>query len=423
MRASWLAAILLAAALLPCWQAPVAGQTTPAPLPCNMTCDRTVNPLDIMVNERVRVDLGCTANCEQTRRPLDVFFVVDRTITMFEKRYMDATKAALVEFVNRLDMRSEAAGLITFAATERVVTNLTRDRNALLAGINSIRMSEEADVRGLQGAFRTATAKLDNDGTPGNHRVIVVIEAGPDVNQVNINMPTVTQAARNAGVSVVFLMFPGTAYTHYVDAASDCSSPLCPRWSAPGGQPKQKMAWNVDAASIGQILNNTVREVITATGENIRQVRVREVMHSCAVFDPTSAVPPPNSPPGPPYIAMDWTFVGGNPLSFRVQYEAQLVCADDTYPVTSQTIAVIDMDSGQQITHNLPNPLVRVRGPHGPTETPTATLEATATVSATPTEAATEEATSTPTPTEEPTTPAAVPVYLPSLWRSLTYAR
>ncbi len=420
MRRHWVGAAWAAASVLLWCGAPAAGQTTPTPLPCNMVCDRTVQPLDILVNEKVQVNLGCTANCEQARRPLDVFFVVDRTMTMFGKRYMDPTKAALIEFVNKMDLRTEAAGLITFARNDQVVTNLTHDRNALLSGINAIRMSEEEDVRGLPAAFRTATGKLDNDGTPGNHRVVIIIEAGPDQNQANINMPTVTQAARNAGVSVVFLMFPGTAYTHYVDAASDCSSPLCPRWSAPGGQPKQKMAWNVDGASIGSMLNSTVREVVTATGQAIRQVRIREAMHSCAAFDPTSAVPPPTNPVAPPYVAMDWIFPGTSPLLFQVQYEAQLVCGDDSYPVTSMTVAVIDMDDGRQISHNLPNPLVRVRGPAAPTETATATAQASATAS----EAPTELATTTATPTEEPTTPSpSTALYLPALLQSYAYTR
>jgi hypothetical protein len=419
--------VLLGAPAQGSWGAPAQPTAAPTeePLPCDAQCTRTVEPLDVLLNDKVHVKISCSGKCPTTQKPIDLFFVVDRTNTMFDQKsggstYMALAQQGMISFINAMDFNTSSAGLITYAASDSVSLNLTHDRDSILHAINTIRRSEETDVRGLQGAFRTATQKLQGDGTPGNAPWIIVIAGGPDMTQANINMPTVTQAARNAGIWVAFLMFKGSFYSHYIEASSDCTAAACPRWQTSPGHVIQKYAWGVNDTgwpSITEVLGKTMVDLLLS-GTMITQLQVREAMHGCAVFDLASSNPPPTAPQVPPYMVMDWIYPRSDLAGITIDYDAQMIC-EDTYPVTAASRMTVDYTNGQQ-TRLLNNPLVTVHGPITPSPTvatPTSTVPPPATSTPTASATATVPIPTTPVPSPSPTktSPDRYPVYLPAL--------
>ena len=353
-------------------------------LPCDVTYDRTVAPGTIAVNESVHVRITVNGTCPQGSRGLDVFFVVDRSVTMFDKSYMNPTKDALQNFVNAMDFTKSMAGLITYAANEQVNQPLTTNRDSVLQAIDRIRLNEENDVRALPDAFRTATQLLDRDGIQGNDKIILIVAAGPDVDGALVNMPTVTQAARNAGVKVIFLMFPDSRYLHYVEASSDCTGSHCQSWSSRAGV-IVKWAWGVDANTIDSILSGLVP--ILARSLGITSVAVEDYLHSGAVLVPGSVQPPQSA--GSDRVLI-WSRTDIPAGGMVLEYDARMIYEDETYPVTDVTeLAITYSDGSPAYRRDLPNPDITVLSelptntpgtpdptdtpPPDPTDTPTAT--------------------------------------------------
>lgn len=389
-----------------------------AQLPGNIAYDRVVAPLDVALGEKVHVTIELSYDNVRTSRGTDVIFVVDRTPTMFDTSIsrptpMDVTKEALQFFVNSMDVAKSEAGLITYAGTHSIGRNLTDDQDAMLQAIRNIRMDQENDVRGLVGAFRTATQKLDNDGTPGNEKVVMIVVAGPDQGQELVNMPTVTQAARNAGVKVVFLMFqiPGkinAAYGHYVAASSDCSWGYCVNWS---GMTSPKYAWGVGVegnSDIRTVTRNLVEHFLFMP--SLGRLLVNEGFDPVNVhLLPNTVAPPPARVVGPPYYDVQWEFDNLTRGSVTIDYDAEPVYPDDTYPVTSVSQLILELSDGQRLPPiDLPNPMLTVRSA-------VPTTPATPTETATPTEAPPSEtpATATPTASATPTEGPEGAIFLP----------
>lgn len=381
-------------------------------LPCGMTASRTVAPTQVLQGERVQVRIEVNGTCAGGSKGIDTFFVVDRSVTMFDKRYLDDTKAALTRFVNAMDFDKSKGGLITFASSENVGSNLTGDRDALLQAIRTIRLSQETDVRGLQGAFRTATQKLDNDGAPGNERVIIIVVAGPDVNQALLNMPTVTQAARNAGVKVVFLMFPDSRYLHYVEAASDCTGSYCGLWTSRAGN-LSKWAWVVDKIGTANDIDERFKILIDVLlrAPTLTGLSVDDSLFAGVTFVPGSASPPPSRVLGSSDLVWDMTAVP--PGGLVITYD---VTADDLgrYRTAVVTRLEVTLSDNTRTTLALPNPEIEALDPSLITPTVTITPQPTATEPATPTPEVTEPPTPAPTASPVPTEVLEPkPVYLP----------
>ncbi len=391
-------------------RAPVRAQ---AELPCGMTADRTVSPAQVVQGERVQVRIEVNGTCAGGPKGIDVFLVVDRSVTMFDKGYLDPTKDALMRFVNAMDFTKSKGGLITFASSENVGSNLTSDRDSLLQAIRTIRLSQETDVRGLQGAFRTATQKLDNDGAPGNERVIIIVVAGPDVNQALLNMPTVTQAARNAGVKVVFLMFPDSQYVHYIEAASDCTGSFCGLWGSRSGT-LSKWAWGVDKTGTADDIDERFKILIDLLlrEPSLTGLGVNDSLYAGVTFVAGSASPPARILGGGADLFWDLTAVP--PGGLVITYE---VTADDIgrYRTAVVTRLEVALSDNTRTTVALPNPEIEVLDPALITPTVTITPSPTATepATSTPTQPAVTD-TPTPTPSPTPTEPPALqPVFLP----------
>jgi len=408
----------------------VQAQTAP---PGNIQIERIVSPLDVAVGDSVHVQIGIEYDNARTSNGVDVFFVVDRTPTMYNTSIsrphpMDITKDALQFFVNSMDFTKCQAGILTYAGNVSVGRNLGDNQDALLQAIRAIRMAEEDDVRGLQAAFRTATQKLHDDGIPGNDKLIIIVVAGPDVGQQLLRMPTVAQAARNAGVGVLFLMFqiPGkvnAAFGHYVDAASDCTWGYCPTWSPTGGgQARQKYAWGVGvegASDIREVMRRLVEHFMFEP--TLARIVVREG------FDPASVgllahtvVPPPARVVGPPFYEAEWEYDNLTRGRIDIDYDVEVLYPDDTYPVaTISQVYLFTTDGGVIGPIDMPNPDLTVHGTGTPTvqtgtpPAPTTPAPAPTTPSATDTP----DVTPSPTPDSSPTadTPAPAPagIYLP----------
>jgi hypothetical protein len=341
------------------------------PMPCGVTSDRAVRPSTVVADEKVHVEItiggGWEGECSSETKGIDIFFVVDRSSTMFDKKYLDPTKAALEDFVNSMDFTKSSAGLITYAANDNINLNLSRNRDSVLGAINRIRLSEEDDTRGLQGAFRVATEKLDNDGQPGNQRIILIVTAGPDKQQQLINMPTVTQAARNAGVLVVFVMFEDSTYTHFVEASSECRADICPTWNL-RPVPKRKYAWEVTAGNIGTLMHALVTHLLRSV--QISAVKVVESANFGAEFVPGSASPPPSVGP-PTYLNLEWEFANGlPPTGLKVSYDVKMTLSGETYETMFSTDLEVYYNDGSFATRPLPNPPVTVLDPRDITATP-----------------------------------------------------
>jgi len=359
-----LVAILAVWALPP---APAVGQDPQ--LPCPVTANRTVNPLSVAVGGTVHVSVTLQADCAGGAKAIDAFFVVDRSVTMIEDQLLQPTQDALIAFVNAMNFPASKAGVITYAANESISRNLTGDRDAIIQAINAIRLSQETDVRGLQGAFRTATQKLDGDGTPGNEKVIFIVAAGADTAQALLTMPTVTQAARNAGMKVIFLMFPDARFTHYVDASSDCDEPWCPAWQGPRGAVLRKWAWGVEESTMDDVMRELAARLLRLP--TLDAVTVSDSLNFAAEYVVGSASPPFDRPEVPPYEDLEWDLgrppAGGATVSYDVR-----MTEEGEYPVAVLTRAFLTFSTGpQQFILPLPNPAVRVSG--AVVETPTST--------------------------------------------------
>ncbi len=411
--------------------APAAGQEQPA-LPCGVEVDRTVSPLQIHTDETVHVKLtatgGDSGDCGGTSRAADVFFVVDNTETMFNPQFglIDPTRDALIDFVNQMDFRTSKAGLITFALEESVKVNLSSDRERLLQSIHTMRKEQENDVRGLSAALRTATQKLDNDGTPGNQKMIITIIAGStaDTNAF-VNLPTALNAARLAGVNFTMLMWfedrvggtrYGGIYRDLVLAASPCETTdtQCPNWN-PGGR---RWAWPIAKkdeaiypwddsiqATMTMLIGRLLRPI------SITGIEFQELIHSGADFLRASASPPPNAGT---LRDVRWQAANIPAGGITIDYDARMVFSDQTYPVTDWTAVSVTTSDGKTVQRLLPNPDVTVLGAVTPTPTervPTATRTPTATATATPATPGTPTPVTptpdTPTATASPATPAA----------------
>jgi hypothetical protein len=391
-------------------------------VPGNVTYDRVVAPLDVTVGDTVHVKIELDYDNVRTSRGVDTFLVVDRTPTMFGSKtdqttFIAATKEGLIGFVNSVDFSKGKVGLITYAANATVSRNLTDDRDSVLQAIQTIRMSEENDVRGLQDAFRTATQKLDNDGAPGNDKNIFIVVAGPDQQQALLNMATVTQAARNAGVRVVFLMFTGAAYAHYVDASSQCSWGYCVNWSDYG----RRYAWEVAAGGtydIRTVLRNLSEHFLFSP--SLAQILVRDEFDPANIaLLPDSVVPLPSRTVGPPFFLAEWQIDNPTRGPFVIEYDVRAEYPDDTYPVSTVSRLYLIASDGQTSTIDLPNPPITVHGPGtpgtpasptAPTPGPT-TPPATTEVPTTPPPSLT-PSTATPSPTSTGGLPSAR-IYLP----------
>jgi|GEM_PF-4667949 hypothetical protein len=398
-------------------------------IPCNVQADRTVEPTVANVGDKVQVDITVTGECDNESKGIDIFFVVDRTPTMFDQsyrpRFIDALQEGLKGFVNAMDFSKSQAGVMSYAARSQVNRNLTDDQDAIIKAIDQIRMTEESDVRGLQAAFRTAVGKLDNDGDPDNQKVVMIFAAGPDTNNDLVNMPTVTQAARNAGVTVVFFQFStreaGSIYTHFIKASSDCDPKdrkVCvPYRFTAGGPVEYKYAWSVTAVSSPTPGDHDVRTKLRdfsdflLFGVEILQVDIHEYFNGSVTFEPNSALPPPSSPSSPPYWEANWEFYGMPPDGVTVQY---LVTVNDvgSYAVTDASQAVVKFTDGREFPIDLPNPTIEVR--EAPQDTPTPTATATV-VEPTDTPETPTPDTPTPTSTAEDTQES---IYLPLTMRS-----
>ncbi len=399
--------MVLSAASIALWgDASGASAQSPQPCgPCQCMFDRTVQPPEILVNEKVHVTIDFECECPpDEQKGIDIFFVVDRTSTMFSKGYMDPTKAALTSFVNTMDFEAGSAGLITYASSDHIASNLTKDRERIIYQINVMRHSEETNQRGLQTAFRKAVEKLDNDGTPGNAKIVLIIVAGADQEGVNINMPTVTRSARNAGVQVVFLMFPDAKYAHYVAAASECTGPPCPNWSGSG----YRWAWEVNQTTIGTMLGNTLPGLLLQA-PGLEKYQMYEAMNSGSAYDAASANPP-HTRASTQDIYWEWAKPNLPSGGVQIEYDAEMVYSDFTYSVTDISELTVELSDSTVCIFQLPKPAVAVRGAMTPT--PTRPVTATPTSSATSTESATPTATQE-TPTATPTTEDAFSVYLP----------
>jgi hypothetical protein len=402
---------------------PAAGQETPD-LPCGVKVARTVTPLQIHTDETVHVKITATGGdsgaCGGSSRPVDIFFVVDNTETMFDPQLglIGPTRDALTEFVNQMDLRTSQAGLITYAAEESVKSNLSSDRDRLLQAIRAMRKENENDVRGLASALRTATQKLDNDGTVGNEKMIVTIIAGPDVGNALVNLPTVTQAARNAGVKFAFLLWfeerPGggryeSRFTHYVEAASECpeTDTQCPPWNA-----GRRWAWPVATSNVpAYTWDESIKATMTMLiGRLLRPISItgiefQELMNSGADFLQASSSPPPT---GGTLRDVRWQFNSIPAGGLTIEYDARMVFTDATYPVTDRTQVNVSYSDGRPGTQGLANPQVTVLGAPTPTVTTNAPTPTRTTVAPTPSPTATRTATASPeTPPPLPTTPVA----------------
>jgi hypothetical protein len=406
---------------------------TPIPPPCPMTWTENAAPTDVEVGQDVHVEINIGGECERVSQGMDVFFVIDRTVTMFSrdlvppgsKPLIDLTKDAIQYFVNSMDATKSHAGVISYAADYQVNRNLGSDMEALVETIDRIRMSQETDVRGLVGAFRKATELIDNDGNPANKKYIFIITAGPDQPQELLSFPTVTQAARNAGVNVVFLMWStrttDSAYSHYVGAASECTWSECVNWSDYG----PRYAWRVapkgaraGVPEIGTIMTKLADHFLF--GVTLAEIDVEDA------FDPEVMefipVTPPQFAPGPPYTNVMWAYTGLGPTGIKIVYDATML-QEGTHPVALMSVLRLQDSTGRKYgPYDLPIPVVNVHARTSPTVPPTAPTVPTAetpTVSATTPPTATTPPPSA-TPTVVPTTPAVpvrAPVYFPACLR------
>jgi hypothetical protein len=356
----------------------------PVSPPCDLSAQRDVSPLRIYAGEEVTVTTRIEADCSPRKgRGVDIMFVVDRSITVHEQKLLDPIKDGLSAFVLAMDFEGSSAGLITYASRDQVVTNLTHDQARVLNGIRTIRLAEENDIRGVDGAFRKAVGKLDNDGDPANEKIVLITVAGQDQSQQLVSMPTVTNSARNAGVKVIFLLFPGARYRHLVEAASDCDA-NCPMYGLTGG-PQGKWAWYVDDTDYEDRLKALADRLLRA--RMLDKVEHEEYLHSGAVLVPGSLSPPA----GQAGLRLLWSLDTIPDTGITLTYRARMIYPDETYPVADSVVLEALDDLGARYPVPLANPDVEVLNPASrPTEVPTATLTPTATAApATPTPTAT----------------------------------
>jgi hypothetical protein len=357
----------------------------PASPPCDLSAQRDVSPLRIYAGEEVTVTTRIEADCSPRKgKGVDIMFVVDRSITVHEDKLLQPIKDGLSAFVLAMDFEGSSAGLITYASSDQVVSNLTHDQARVLNGIRTIRLAEENDIRGVDGAFRKAVGKLDNDGDPENEKIVMITVAGQDQSQQLVSMPTVTNSARNAGVKVVFLLFPGARYRHLVEAASDCDA-NCPMYGLSGG-PQGKWAWYVDATDYEDRLKALADRLLRA--RMLDKVELEEYLHSGAVLVPGSLSPPA----GQAGLRLLWSLDTIPEPGITLTYRARMIYPDETYPVADSVILEAVDDLGARYPVPLANPDIEVLNPASrPTEVPTATaIVPTATaVPATPTPTAT----------------------------------
>lgn len=423
MRSSIAVAALVAGGLaLPLLvPAPSRAQDAGPPPPCEFAASRDVAPREVFAGDDTTVTVTIDPGCKSfEEHGVDMFFVVDQSVRMGADKYFEPTRLGLSDFVVQLNSGTSSAGIITFARDDSVLRNLTNDREDLLRAIGSIRLKEapsaqESEIRGLLGAVRTATQKLDNDGTPGNDKVVVIIVAGQEKNEPLLTLPTVTQAARNIGVKFVFLMFPDALYSHFVASASECFAG-CPSWRGPrAGDPvTMKWAWGVERegpngirAVLGQLATRLLRPA------TVSEVELWEGLNDDVTFVQGSAVPPPTRIDPP--LDLFWTLT--NLISARqvIAFKGRMG-AVGTYPVSLRSELRVQYSDGFRQTILLDNPDVLVKDPSTrPTAPATATaLPPTATASPVATEqppTATAESTATHTPVAAAT---GGTVYLPA---------
>ncbi len=381
----------------------VQGQETGAAgPPCDASATRSVGPSTVYAGDTVTMTTAIQAYCGDAKpRGIDVMFVVDRSITVHEDGLLDSIQTGLTNFVLAMDFESSTAGLITYARQDQIATNLTHDQSRVLNAIRSIRLSEENDVRGVDGAFRKAVGKLDNDGDPANQKVVFITVAGVDQSQALVNMPTVTNSARNAGVKVIFLLFPQARYRHLVEAASDCTS-NCPTYQL-GSKVATKWAWPVDERNYAETTSMLATRLLRARA--IDRIVHEEYLHSGAVLVPGS-VSPPATQVGQRLL---WDLAGVPARGLTLTYRARMIYPNETYPVADSAVLEVVDDLGENHPIAVDNPDIEVLDP---ALRPTPVPSATATPEATPTAAATD--TPTATPTETSTT---VVVHLPIAYR------
>lgn len=383
-------------------------------MPCELVVTRSVDPLTLYAGDETSAEIVVEPGCKSyENHGIDIMFVIDRTVRMRQEGYLEVTRQALSDFVIQMNFNTSSAGLMTFASTKQVSRNLTRDQEELLRAIDSIRPVDDSNVRGMLEAVRDATGKLDNDGTEGNEKIVLVAVAGQEGFDRLVTLPTITQAARNAGVKFVFLMFPDARFGHFVDAASDCHAG-CPTWQGQraGDPPRMKWAWGVDkegGSSVQAVMNMLGQRLLRPV--RIANLEVWEGFGSQVTFLESSASPPPTRTSFPQDAFWEMTDLVEAPQTIRYN-----VTADEPgrYPITDRTELTVQFSDGLQRRFDLENPEIEVLDPSTrPTEPPTETPIPEPTETPTPTEEPTVEPTAEPTaePTEEPDE---IRIYLPT---------
>jgi Mg-chelatase subunit ChlD len=177
----------------------------PEPLDCQTVPNKFAEPTFLQLGERTKVTLRLNGDCPSLAERADILLVVDVSSSMNEadatgRPKIEAARAAVVTFVELMDLGRDQVGLATFESTARLVLGLNQDRQAILAAANglvayggtNIAAGLDVAVQELLGPRRRSDAKpiivLLTDGFPFVNTRLATVAAG--------------DAARYAGVTV-----------------------------------------------------------------------------------------------------------------------------------------------------------------------------------------------------------------------------
>jgi len=191
---------------------PAATPAVPPPPPggCLAAPDKTAAPGVIPLGETVEVRLTVRGRCPPVRSPAQVAIVFDTSRSMNTDAAADRAKAGVLALFERLDPGAVEVALVTFADGATLDRPLSRSLGALASRVAALPMW--GDTRMAPGID---AARLELTGPrrdPGARPVIAVVTDGEYKDRGNAAQVAV-EAARAAGIDLVFLVYPSRAYT------------------------------------------------------------------------------------------------------------------------------------------------------------------------------------------------------------------
>ncbi len=312
---------------------------SPSP-PCQVGRDKTASPATVPPGGEVTVLLslsGQGGGCATSRRPADVVVVIDRSGSMSGQPFADAQTAAKA-FVDRMDLSTDQAGLVSFSTAATLDQELTQAAGMVRTAIGGLAASGDTNIAD---AIAMAQAELTSPRhRPANQPVLVLLSDGQPTSGGD---PTAAATAAKAAGTRIFTIGLGSG----VDP--DLMRALA---SAPGDY-----FFAPDSGQLDAIYQQIAGAIGGVPATNITIVD-RLSPHVTLVPGSFIGSPPPEL--SPDQRTLTWRIPRLGLETLQWGYRVRMTQTAGTWPTNDSATATYTNSSGQPASLTFPVPQVTV---------------------------------------------------------------